>query len=262
MRTERIELEKKIQDCVSRASNRFELWANLLEALEIQNMVEVGVYRGDFAARMLNECDRITKYYMIDPWRHLDDWNKPSNRTNEDFEEILSEALAKTDFADERRIVLRGKTSEVVNEIEDEEVDFAYIDGDHTLRGITIDLIRILPKIRSGGFVGGDDLLSRSVWQNPTSFEPTLVYPYTLYFAEAVGARLYALPYLQFLMVTNSAFEFIDLTDSYSDTVLRAQFHPVLMLKLKLGELFPRARNLMWRLRDLLISWRKSTPKP
>ena len=33
-------------------------------------MAEVGVYRGDFASKILQRCDSIEKYYMIDPWRH------------------------------------------------------------------------------------------------------------------------------------------------------------------------------------------------
>jgi len=43
-------------------------------------MAELGVYRGDFAAEILQSCEGLTAYYMIDPWRHLNDWNKPANQ--------------------------------------------------------------------------------------------------------------------------------------------------------------------------------------
>ena len=33
--------------------------------------------------------------------------------------------------------MLRGTTTEVIDRVPDRSVDFAYIDGDHTLRGIT-----------------------------------------------------------------------------------------------------------------------------
>ncbi|MEO0338135.1 MAG: riboflavin synthase, partial [Bacteroidota bacterium] len=55
----------------------------------------------------------------------------------------IKETLDKTNFAKEKRIILRGKTTEVINKIKDNSLDFVYIDGDHTLRGITIDLINI-----------------------------------------------------------------------------------------------------------------------
>jgi len=69
--------------------------------------------------------------YVLHPWRHLDDWNKPSNVDQPSFDDICSLAITRTDFARERRIVLRGKTTEMIVEISDESLDFAYIDGDH-----------------------------------------------------------------------------------------------------------------------------------
>jgi len=164
--------------------------------MNVERMAELGVYRGEFASAILDKCGSVEKYYMIDPWRHLDDWNKPANRSNDDFEKFFAETKSKTEFAAEKRIILRGKTTEVINQIPDEELDFAYVDGDHTLKGISIDLIRLFPKIKTGGWIGGDDFC-RSIWQHATAFEPTLVFPFAVYFAEAVGALIYALPYSQ-----------------------------------------------------------------
>jgi hypothetical protein len=136
---------------------------------------------------------------MIDPWRHLEDWNKPANKDDKLFEQYLSEVKAKTLFAAEKRVILRGKTTEVIQEIPDGDLDFAYIDGDHTLKGIAVDLIRIDPKVRVGGWIAGEDFIT-TVWQHPTRFEPTLVFPFAVYFAEAEGALIYALPHGQFLI--------------------------------------------------------------
>lgn len=161
---------------------------------------------------------------MIDPWRKLDDWNKPANEEDDTFEKIYKEAMKLTEFAASKRKVLRGKTTEVINQISHESLDFAYIDADHTLKGITIDLINIWPKIKQGGFIGGDDF-GPSVWQHSFDYEPTMVFPYAVYFAEAMGVKIYALPYNQFLMEKDdSGYEFIDLTNGqYSDTGLRRQ---------------------------------------
>jgi len=222
-------------------------------------MAEVGVYKGDFAAKLLEECDSIEKYYMIDPWRHLDNWNKPANTNDDIFEQFLLETKSKTDFAAEKRIILRGKTTEVIEEISDNELDFAYIDGDHTLRGIAIDLIRIFPKIRAGGWIGGDDF-SRTVWQHPTNFEPTLVFPFAVYFAEAVGAPLYALPNDQYLIEKDAVQEsaFIDLTGLYEDTSLRDQFHPDKVLKLKLAETFSFPKKVGGRVKRIISKLRNN----
>lgn len=233
--------EQIIKKCAEKSQSRFELWIEFIQLAKVQYMVEVGVYRGDFASKILERCDALKKYYMIDPWRHLEDWNKPANEDDKLFEQYLSETKEKTDFAAEKRIILRGKTTEVIEAIPDDELDFAYIDGDHTLRGIAIDLMRVYPKVRDGGFVAGDDF-SRTIWQHHTNFEPTFVFPFAVYFAESVGAHIYALQNAQFLIEkTNSySFAFIDLTGHYNDISLRDQFHPDKTLKLKMAEMFPR----------------------
>ena len=220
------------RESIDQSNSRLDLWIHFLQTTKVKHMVELGVYKGDFASRLLEECGSIEKYYMLDPWRHLDNWNKPANKNNDIFEQFLSETKSKTDFAAKKRIILQGKTTEVIDKIPDAELDFAYIDGDHTLKGIAIDLIRLFPKIRDGGWIGGDDF-SRTVWQHATTFEPTLVFPFAVYFAEAVDARIYALPNSQFLIEKDNSqpFSFVDLTGNYGDVGLRDQFHPDKVLK-------------------------------
>lgn len=208
-------------------ASRFEIWLHFIKARQVESMAEVGVYRGDFAARALAECDCINTYYMIDPWRHLDDWNKPANTNNNSFDRYLEETKAKTEQAAHKRVILRGRTTEVIDEIPDESLDFAYVDGDHTLKGITIDLVAIYSKMKTGGYIGGDDFTA-TVWQHSAKFEPSLVFPFAVYFAESVGATLWALPHSQFLMRKNSVrqFQFIDTTGQYGDVSIKNQFSP------------------------------------
>jgi predicted O-methyltransferase YrrM len=216
--------EPTLRRALERSSSRLDLWVQLLRAVPARQVAEIGVYRGDFAAHVLDASDAIERYYLIDPWRHLDDWNKPANKADDVFERYHRETLEKTAAHAARRVVLRGRTTEVADEIPDGSLDFAYVDGDHTLRGITIDLHRIYPKVREGGWIGGDDF-ARSIWQHAERFEPTLVFPYAVYFAEAVGARLYALPYNQFLLEKTSGgtHAFVDLAGRYDSLELRGQ---------------------------------------
>ena len=212
-----------IQSLVESPS-RPDLWVRFIEQAGIREIAEVGVYRGLLSEELLRRVPGITRYYLIDPWRHLSDWNKPANQEDTRFEEIYREAMTRTEHAADRRVVLRGTTTEVIDQIPDGTLDLAYIDGDHTLRGIAIDLIRVYPKIREGGYIGGDDL-APSIWQHATEFEPTLVFPFTVYFAEAVGAPIHALPHRQFLIrkIDGESFGFTDLVGRYPDTTLRRQ---------------------------------------
>lgn len=210
-------LEELLRDC----NSRFDLWTQLLDLQQVRSMAEIGVWKGDFSAHMLRNCTSLAQYYMIDPWAHLPDWNKPFNVAPEMFDEIYQEMLVKTDFASGKRMILKGRTKDVLECIPDESLDFAYIDGDHTLRGITIDLIKILPKIKLGGLIGGDDFTA-TPWQHDLRYEPTLVFPYSVYFSEAMDLPIVALPHNQFLITRDvvAGFSFVDLAGEYGDISL------------------------------------------
>ena len=60
-----------VKQCVAKSDSRFDLWIRLTQSANVKNMAEVGVYRGDFASKILQGCDSIEKYYMIDPWRQF-----------------------------------------------------------------------------------------------------------------------------------------------------------------------------------------------
>jgi hypothetical protein len=216
--------ERAVRTLADGTQSRVELWTRFVTAAGVREMAEIGVWKGDFAARVLEACDGIETYYMIDPWRPLADWNKPANRNKRAFKRIFEEAMEKTGPWADKRVVLRGRTKRVIDRIPDGTLDFAYIDGDHTLRGITIDLVRTYAKVRDGGWIGGDDF-SPSIWQHEEDYEPTLVFPFAVHFAAAVGARIYALPHRQFLLEKRRGgrHEFVDLTGVYDDVGLRGQ---------------------------------------
>ncbi|MDC7825601.1 class I SAM-dependent methyltransferase [Pseudomonas sp. BLCC-B13] len=218
--------ENPIIESLKNSNSRVELWQRFLSANNTSTVAEVGVWKGDFAAAILSSVPHIETYYMIDPWANLPDWNKPFNVAPEIFDEIYREMESKTAFAANKLKILRGRTKEVIDAIPDNSLDFAYIDGDHTLRGITLDLIKIWPKIKKGGFIGGDDFTT-TPWQHSLSFEPTLVCPFSIYFAEAMDAPIIALDHGQFLIHKDekSGFSFHDTTGQYGDLSLN-KLHP------------------------------------
>lgn len=228
---------------LSKAPNRFALWAQVIADREAHTIAEIGVYRGVFTEAMLVGCPGITTYYLIDPWRHLDDWNKPLNNDDAAFQEAYDEVMTRTAPWESKRVILRGRTTEVVDSIPDGSLDVAYIDGDHTLRGISIDLIRMWQKLRSGGVLGGDDF-TQTIWQHGRRFEPTLVFPFAVFFAEAVGAPIVALPHSQYLIrKLDTGFSFRDPTGQYGDRTLNAVLRDVGTTSRLAGRLKPTLRR-------------------
>lgn len=200
MDTEGRAVSDDLQACAAKAADRFDLWRRIVQSRDVRRMAEVGVWQGQFASHILGLCPGITAYYMIDPWRPLASWNKPLNVSVERFAEAHRLAIESTAFAASKVEVLRGTTSEVASRLPDGSLDLVYVDGDHTLRGIVIDLVRMLPKVRPGGILCGDDY-HEDPWHHGFAYEPTLVRPFAQHFAEAMDLPFVAMPFRQFMII-------------------------------------------------------------
>lgn len=156
-----------IQSAVQTSKSRKALLLTLFKQLGAGQMAEIGVWKGDLAQAVLNYVPNVERYILVDPWRNLPDWNKPLNKSDIEFDAVRAEALSKVAPFQQKVVELRASTKEARAQIADGSLDLVYIDGDHTLRGITIDLISLLPKVRPGGFIVGDDF-SKTIWQHST----------------------------------------------------------------------------------------------
>ena len=215
--------DARLREWSEASSSRAELWTRFVDETAAASVAEIGVYRGQLRGRLLDDCPGISTYYMLDPWRNLADWNKPANKSDKVFEEFFDESMERTAAHEDKRVVLRGTTVEVIDRIPDGSLDFAYVDGDHTLRGITVDLIRVFPKVRDGGWIGGDDFAPRSgSTARSTSRRSCSRSPST---SPRPSARHLRPAAQQFLIekAADSGHAFVDLTGRYGDLELEAQ---------------------------------------
>jgi predicted O-methyltransferase YrrM len=111
--------------------------------------VEIGVSAGDNAFDMLVKLD-IDTLYLVDPYSSFKQW------TQERLDEHLELAQGLLENFKNKIIWLRQPSLEAVLEIED-NLDFVYVDGDHSYRGCLDDLQTYWPKIKSGGLLCGDN---------------------------------------------------------------------------------------------------------
>lgn len=126
---------------------------------------EVGVWKGDFSARIL-EVVKPRKLHLIDPWRAIGGDTYEGARYGGKLDEGQAEMDELHDavlerFARERRAgvveVHRLPSVEAAAGLADGELDFVYVDGDHTYEGVRADLEAYAPKVRPGGLLAGDD---------------------------------------------------------------------------------------------------------
>jgi predicted O-methyltransferase YrrM len=102
---------------------------------------EVGVLKGNFSVMMLDHFPNLTLYL-------IDKWEKP-----EDVEATARKRLAK--YGDRARII-KGDSIECASQVPD-ELDFVFIDADHSYEACLKDLQVYSKKVKMGGWITGHD---------------------------------------------------------------------------------------------------------
>ena len=116
------------------------------------HFVEIGVAEGKssayLAVEIINSNKRI-KLDCIDAWLMKTDSSKDYTQT---FRNNLNPIWDKLDIS-----VIQNYSSEASKMYSDETLDFVFIDGDHSYKGVTEDIINWLPKLKKTGIIAGHD---------------------------------------------------------------------------------------------------------
>lgn len=121
---------------------------------------EIGVWKGDFSARILKEL-KPRELHLIDPWRFAPDFPKrwyggALARNQADMDAIMESVRDR--FKDAPAVRLhRGTSVEIAATFPDRYFDWLYIDGDHSASAVLADLTAWYPKLKPGGSVACDD---------------------------------------------------------------------------------------------------------
>ncbi|TES92947.1 MAG: class I SAM-dependent methyltransferase [Candidatus Cloacimonadota bacterium] len=116
---------------------------------------EIGIYRGANAGFYLKELD-IKLVSLIDPYVGYGNYSpvKVGLKHFEEAEKLAHEKLRNY----ERRIMwVKKKSSEAVKFIDDNSLDFIYIDGNHSHDSVAEDVTLYYPKLKMGGLLAGHD---------------------------------------------------------------------------------------------------------
>lgn len=134
---------------------------------------EIGVYEGDFSAQILEQL-RPRRLHLIDPWRYEagpryeQAWYGGQVGTSQArMDAVHAAVLAR--FA--REIVAgvvavhRAPSVEAAAGFADGYFDWVYVDGNHLYEFVKADLETYHPKVRTGGYIAGDDYGAAGWWE-------------------------------------------------------------------------------------------------
>ena len=112
--------------------------------------VEIGVHYGNNARAMLSSLS-IDTLYLIDPY--LPYYEKGRIRVIDDIEKAMHSRLRS--FRRQCRFI-KKTSSEAVDDVPN-NLDFVYIDGNHSHPYVDDDIQLYYPKVKPGGVLGGHD---------------------------------------------------------------------------------------------------------
>lgn len=117
--------------------------------------VEVGVSYGGNSESMLMRCG-LERLYGVDAYRHRPDYDDPANVSQAEFDAIHAYAAARFTRFGNRYVLIRAASQEAVRSVPD-DLDFVYLDADHSFVGVRADLRHWFRKVRDGGIICGHD---------------------------------------------------------------------------------------------------------
>lgn len=130
------------------------LFSKLVEKKKLKVGVEVGVAFGGHAEAILKNTP-VDRLYGVDSYLHFDGYDDPMNLPQEEFNQLHVFTLERLSPFGDRYQHIRKKSQDAVNDVP--EVDFVYIDAEHSYAGVWHDLCAWYSKIRIGGVIGGHD---------------------------------------------------------------------------------------------------------
>lgn len=119
--------------------------------------VEIGVEQGFFSESLL-KTGLFSKFFSVDPWapKIPGVFREDEQFMSHNSEETFSEASKRLEKYSQC-VVLRKTSEEASQMFPEESLDFVFLDGDHTLKGVTIDLECWFSKVKKGGMIAGHD---------------------------------------------------------------------------------------------------------
>lgn len=134
--------------CSGQRYNRNHL-AELYGELNFNKGAEIGVRRGRYSEILCKNNPNL-ELYCVDSWDAYD--NKyPQPKQNRIFRYAVDK-LSKYNTK-----IIRKSSMDALSDVEDNELDFVFIDANHRFDYVMMDLILWAHKVRSGGIISAHD---------------------------------------------------------------------------------------------------------
>jgi predicted O-methyltransferase YrrM len=122
---------------------------------------EIGVCHGFTTEAFAKNIPNITKLYAIDNYPTYVDWDgtRITTERQAEIKRRCYERISKFPCIE----ISYDSSDEFHSKLEDNSLDFIFVDGDHSYEAAYRDFVNYLPKVKSGGVFAGHDIYLSSV---------------------------------------------------------------------------------------------------
>jgi len=145
--------KSEAENCWSQSYSPF---SKVINSFSFKIGVEIGVAFGGHSEYILQNTS-VDNLYGVDPYLHIENYKDPMNLPQDQFDELYNFTVNRLSNYNNRYKHIRKKSCDAVIEFNNNELDFVYIDADHSYNGVFNDLCLWFCKVREGGIIGGHD---------------------------------------------------------------------------------------------------------
>ncbi len=136
-------------------SRAYPLWCAVIREHGLLTGAEIGVAFGGHSEAILSTTG-VGRLYSVDMFRHDPAYHDPLNFTQEQFDQLYPFVQSRLSRFGDRCELVRLESGDAARSLPD-ELDFVYLDANHSFEGVFRDLGLWAEKVRDGGIIGGHD---------------------------------------------------------------------------------------------------------
>jgi len=133
---------------------------------------EIGVFKGEFSSRIF-QLVKPQRLHLIDPWKYEQSttyehtwYGGRLGMSQANMDHMFYAVAAR--FKHQRNAgtasIHRMESATAAGLFSNDYFDWVYIDGNHSYDYVRADLLNFYPKVKTGGFITGDDYGSQGWW--------------------------------------------------------------------------------------------------